>query len=104
MNRTGLRERVATLIEQATGSTVPAASALASSVRAGSTAAGGPSLTALGMDSLGFLRLIDAIEDEYGVELDLGGQRASLDTLDGIVAGLLAQGVPAWPAPGAGSP
>ncbi|MBG0829768.1 acyl carrier protein [Planomonospora sp. ID67723] len=41
------------------------------------------SLTALGVTSLTYLRLIDAVEEEFGVELD---GPAVLDTLDGLTA------------------
>ncbi|GIH81079.1 acyl carrier protein [Planobispora longispora] len=41
------------------------------------------SLTALGVTSLAYLRLIDAVEEEFGVELD---GPAVLDTLDGLAA------------------
>ncbi|GGS71607.1 hypothetical protein GCM10010156_33170 [Planobispora rosea] len=41
------------------------------------------SLTALGVTSLTYLRLIDAVEEEFGVELD---GPAVLDTLDGLAA------------------
>ena len=45
----------------------------------------GGSLVALGVDSLGMLRLVDAIELEYGVEIELSGNRP-LDSLDDLVA------------------
>ncbi|MEU9835852.1 phosphopantetheine-binding protein [Streptosporangium sp. NPDC048047] len=42
-------------------------------------------LPALGVDSLTYIRLIDAIDDEYGVDVDMGGNAAHLDTVDGLV-------------------
>ncbi|MCW6010525.1 acyl carrier protein [Micromonospora sp. CPCC 205371] len=63
MGRPELYATVAQLIEQATGSTVAAADALASDMP----------LFDLGLDSLGWLRLIDAIEVAYQVEFDLSG-------------------------------
>ncbi|GAA3468546.1 acyl carrier protein [Nonomuraea roseola] len=46
------------------------------------------SLTALGVGSLAFLRLIDALEEEYGVQIDLAAPPGALDSLDEIVAHL----------------
>ncbi|GAA2794670.1 hypothetical protein GCM10020219_077410 [Nonomuraea dietziae] len=46
------------------------------------------SLTALGVGSLAFLRLIDALEEEYGVQIDLAAPAGALDSLDEIVAHL----------------
>jgi acyl carrier protein len=75
---TDLRERIAALIEQATGGQVPAGAALDPTA----------SLSALGVDSLSHLRLIDAVEVEYGIETELspGGRR--LDTVDAIATHL----------------
>jgi acyl carrier protein len=36
------------------------------------------------VDSLGLLRLVDAIESEYGVEIELNSTGRSLDTLDDL--------------------
>lgn len=83
----GLRQRLAELVETSTGGLIDAGTALA----------GTESFTALGMDSLGLLRLLDALEEEYGVEIDLGADRLALDSLDGI-ATLLAE-----PAAGGGA-
>ncbi|TDC01534.1 acyl carrier protein [Micromonospora fluostatini] len=74
MEHTELRQRVAELVSAATEGTVPVGAALA-----------GESLVALGLDSLGLLRLVDAIEQEYGVEVEFGGP-GRLDTLDEVVA------------------
>ncbi|MEV6693585.1 acyl carrier protein [Micromonospora sp. NPDC051196] len=78
MDDTELRERVAVLVSEATAGEVPAADVLA-----------GGSLIALGVDSLGLLRLVDAIESEYGVEIELNAG-GSLDTLDELVTLLTA--------------
>ncbi|GIJ45289.1 hypothetical protein Val02_21750 [Virgisporangium aliadipatigenens] len=74
MSPSRVRERLAELVAVASDGAVPA------------TAASAPdaSLGALGLTSLGYLRLADAVEQEYGVELDLG-LVAALDTLDGLV-------------------
>ncbi|WBB80557.1 acyl carrier protein [Micromonospora sp. WMMD882] len=74
-----LRERVAELVSEATGGDVAVADLLA-----------GGSLVALGLDSLGLLRLVDAVELEYGVEVDLQTPGRGLDTLDDLVALLVA--------------
>lgn len=78
----GLRDRVAELVDRATGGGVRAADALA----------GEASLTALGLDSLGLLRLVDAIEAEYGVEIDASGGGRRLDTLDDLVDRIIQAG------------
>jgi acyl carrier protein len=70
---TSLRQRMAGLIEVATDGDVPAADAL-----------GGASLTALGLGSLGLLRLLDAVEAEFGVTLDPHLDASTLDTVDGL--------------------
>jgi len=44
--------------------------------------AGHHSLAALGLTSLALLRLIDAIEDAFGVDLDLGADHSSFDSID----------------------
>ncbi|MEW1844300.1 phosphopantetheine-binding protein [Nonomuraea angiospora] len=67
-----LRERVAALVAQASDGELTAAEVLAADC----------SLTALGLTSLGYIRLIDAIEEAFGFDLEFD---ASLDTLDGLV-------------------
>ncbi|MGP3918216.1 phosphopantetheine-binding protein [Nonomuraea sp. 10N515B] len=67
-----LRERVAALVAQASDGELTTAEILAADC----------SLTALGLTSLGYIRLIDAIEDAFGFDVELNG---SLDTLDGLV-------------------
>ncbi|MEU5549738.1 phosphopantetheine-binding protein [Micromonospora sp. NPDC047793] len=75
----GLRARIAHMVSEATGGEVEPADLLA-----------GGSMIALGVDSLGLLRLVDAIESEYGVEVELTGAGRRLDTLDDLVAMLAA--------------
>ncbi|MFJ1590951.1 phosphopantetheine-binding protein [Kitasatospora albolonga] len=70
-----LRTRVAGLVSGATDGEVTEAEILA----------GGGSLTALGVTSLAFLRLIDTVEEEFGIVLDLDGPFRFLDDLDGLV-------------------
>jgi acyl carrier protein len=57
-------------------------------------AAATPSLTMIGVASLEMLRLIDAVEDEFGVPLAIDDEAGFLDTVDGIAAHLIAQGLP----------
>jgi acyl carrier protein len=70
MSTDAIRLRVAELVERCTDGTVTVADGLAAEVP----------LTALGLDSLGLLRLLDAVEAEFGVELDAG----ALDSVSGI--------------------
>lgn len=67
-----MRERLAALIAEASDGEVTAAQVLEADC----------SLTALGLTSLGYIRLIDAIEDTFGVDVDFDG---SHDTLDALV-------------------
>ena len=76
-----LRQRVAGLVSAATAGAVTAEQALA----------GGTSLFDLGLDSLGWLRLIDALEHAYDVELDLGGVDLHQLGVDGIAGLVLAR-------------
>jgi acyl carrier protein len=78
MTETAVRQRIAELTHQATDGRVSPADALMA----------GASLSALGLDSLGFLRLIDAVELEYGVEIDLDSAGPRLDTVDDLIARL----------------
>ncbi len=71
-----LRERVAELVSTASGGDLAVAEILAADC----------SLPALGVTSLTYIRLIDAIEDEFGVDLDLVSDPSAIDTLDGLVA------------------
>jgi acyl carrier protein len=52
-----------------------------------------PSLVLLGVNSLSTLRIIDAVEREFGVVLDLDGDAAFLDSVPGIAAHVIALGV-----------
>ncbi len=72
-----LRQRLAELISQATSGAIPVSEAMA-----------GSSLRALGLDSLSALRLIDAIDLEYGVEIDIGGALGP-DSLDDVVTNIV---------------
>lgn len=74
MDETKLRQRVAELVDEATGGDVPAEQAL-----------GGGSLVAMGVDSLGLLRLVDAIESEFGVEVEFDAPGRQIDTVDSLV-------------------
>ncbi|MFJ8687846.1 phosphopantetheine-binding protein [Micromonospora wenchangensis] len=76
---TDLRGRLADLVSEATGGEVAATDLLT-----------GGSMVALGVDSLGLLRMVDAIESEYDVEVELNGPGRPLDTLDDLVALLTA--------------
>lgn len=77
-----LRGRIAALVSRASDGDVTADEILAA----------GGSLTALGVTSLAFLRLIDALEEEFGVLVDLDGPTLRLDGLDELVAELVRQG------------
>jgi len=74
-----VRRRVAELVSVASSGAVPMAAALAGDARLGD----------LGLDSLGLLRLVDAVEIEYGVEVDLAGE-AGFSTVDAIVDAIAA--------------
>jgi acyl carrier protein len=75
------RERVAELVERASDHEVPASLALA----------GGSSLPDLGVTSLASMRLVDALDQEFGVYLSLEGDVGFLDSVDGIVGRLVAE-------------
>ena len=75
MEEDELRQRVAELISAATGGELTPVELL-----------GGGSLVALGVDSLGMVRLVDAIEAEYGVEVELNAPGPRLDSVDDVVA------------------
>ncbi|GGS10660.1 MULTISPECIES: phosphopantetheine-binding protein [Streptomyces] len=80
-----LRGRVAVLVSRATDGEVTEEELLGAGV----------SLTALGVTSLALLRLIDAVEEEFGIVLDLDGPFRFLDDLDGLVGHLAGLGVAA---------
>jgi acyl carrier protein len=77
-----LRAAVARMVEEASDGTVTADTLLTADAP----------LTALGVTSLAYVRLIDAVEDAYGVALDLDGEASYLDSLDGLVAHLAERG------------
>ncbi|MCK2215702.1 acyl carrier protein [Actinomadura sp. ATCC 31491] len=84
-----LERRLAELIAEVSEGAVGAEEALA----------GEHSLSALGLTSLARIRLVDAIEDVFGVDVDLGaGPSAELSTAERVgdlaaaVAGLLERG------------
>jgi len=80
-NATATRDRLATLVVVAWEGAFAAAEARAGGVR----------LSALGLTSLARMRLIDAVESEYGVEIDLGARGFQLvDDLDALTAHLVA--------------
>ncbi|MFI6759826.1 acyl carrier protein [Micromonospora sp. NPDC050417] len=81
-----LRRRLAELVHEVTDGAVAADDALEATA----------SLVALGVDSLGLLRLIDAIETEYDVELDIAAGGHALTTVDDLAAQLTAH-LPATP-------
>ena len=80
-----LRHRLAELVVAACDGTVDTGQVL-----------GAGSLVLIGVGSLAQLRLIDAVEGEFGVPLDIDGDPSFLDSVDGLAAQLVARG------PGAG--
>ncbi|TMR91445.1 acyl carrier protein [Nonomuraea basaltis] len=50
--------------------------------------AGDHSLPALGLTSLAWIRLVDAIEDAFGVDVDLGGDLSAFEHVDALAAHL----------------
>jgi acyl carrier protein len=76
--------RVARLVEEATEGVVSSEVAYVTDTR----------FLELGMSSLSYLRLIDAVENEFGVYVDLEDDTASLITAKGIAAYVEAQCVP----------
>ncbi|MFD0889812.1 acyl carrier protein [Streptosporangium algeriense] len=69
-----VRERLAAMVASASDGAVTAEEALNATVP----------LSALGVTSLAQMRLIDAVETEFGVEIDLSGD--GLDLLDDLGA------------------
>lgn len=84
MNREALRQWLADAVADATDG----------AVSADGVCDPGVSLTDLGMDSLGFLRLIDAIESEYGIEIAFDGAEAVPDTIEAFVERLVRGSAP----------
>jgi acyl carrier protein len=81
----GLEQRLAAIVERVSDGDVPAREAVLPQA----------SLRALGLSSLGFLRLFDALEQEFDVELDGDTDPGHLDRIDLIAARLHTLGVPA---------
>ncbi|MFF4773502.1 acyl carrier protein [Microtetraspora fusca] len=75
-----LKERLAELVAESCDGEISKAEALEATVP----------LSYLGVTSLAQMRLIDAIEREYGVEVDLGGDISFLDSVDALAAWLSA--------------
>ncbi|MEH0424389.1 acyl carrier protein [Streptomyces sp. B21-083] len=80
-----LLQRIAGLVAEASEGAVSQDAALAE----------GRTLTELGLTSLSYLRLIDALENEFGVYIDLEEDTAFLGSVDGLVQYLDGQGVTA---------
>ncbi|MFI0940652.1 phosphopantetheine-binding protein [Streptomyces sp. NPDC021020] len=73
------KERLAQLVAESSDGAITAGQALASTVP----------LSDLGLSSLSRMRLVDAVEDEYDVEIDLDGAGWDLlDNLDALAAHL----------------
>ncbi|MEV5896367.1 acyl carrier protein [Nonomuraea fuscirosea] len=73
-----LEHRLADLVADVSGGEISAEQALA----------GDHSLSALGLTSLAWIRLIDAIEDAFEVDLDLGGDLSAFERVDALAAHL----------------
>lgn len=73
-----LERRLADLVADVSGGEISAKEALA----------GDHSLSALGLTSLAWIRLIDAIEDTFGVDVDLGGDLSAFERVDALAAHL----------------
>jgi acyl carrier protein len=83
MDRSALRERLANMVAAASDGELAAGDALQPAA----------SLTDLGLGSLGFLRLIDAVEAEYGIEVALDGT-APPDSVEALADQLERAGLP----------
>ncbi|APE35010.1 hypothetical protein BOX37_14805 [Nocardia mangyaensis] len=79
-----LTHAVADLVAQATDGIIDVSS----------TETAGTSFADAGMTSLSFLRLVDALEIRYGIEIDLEHDIGSMRTVALIVEYLRAQGLP----------
>ncbi|MEU7984123.1 acyl carrier protein [Streptosporangium canum] len=78
-----VRERLAAMVATASDGAVTAKEALAATVP----------LSALGVTSLAQMRLIDAVETEFGVEIDLSGEGFDLlDDLDALARHIASSG------------
>jgi acyl carrier protein len=83
MNRAALRQRLADLLADVSDHAIPVDEVLVA----------GASLTELGLDSLGFMRLVDAIEAGYGIDFGLDDAPPP-DTVDELADQLIRQGLP----------
>ncbi|GAB4055871.1 phosphopantetheine-binding protein [Catellatospora paridis] len=83
MTAATLEADLAMLVAQASEGVITAADALAER----------ESLGLLGLTSLGFLRLIHAVERGYGVVLDLDDDVSFMDTVASLAAHLREQGI-----------
>lgn len=82
LSRAALRQRVAELVVTACDGEVDADQVL-----------GAGSLVLIGVGSLASLRIIDAVETEFGVPLRIDDDPSFLDSVDGIADHLLGQGL-----------
>ncbi|WP_066365097.1 acyl carrier protein [Herbidospora mongoliensis] len=80
-----MKERLAELVSESCDGELTPADVLAATVP----------LAYLGVTSLAQMRLIDAIEREYDVEVDLSGDVTFLDSVDGLAAWVEAARAPA---------
>lgn len=80
-----LAQRVALLVEQASDGSVDQQRALE----------GAGTFLEIGLTSLAYLRLIDAIENEFGVYVDLEDETVTLNSVETFAAYIQAQGVAA---------
>jgi len=81
--RDALANEIAELVGAATDGEVSPAEALAEN----------DSLARLGVGSLAYLRLIEAVERRFGVTLDIEADLSYLDTIEALAKWLRAQGV-----------
>ncbi|MGY0234392.1 phosphopantetheine-binding protein [Longispora urticae] len=79
-----VRDELAALVSAASDGEVSPADVLAAD-----------SLPEIGVTSLTILRLVDAVEDRYGLSLDLDADATFLHTLDGLTAHVTAHTDPA---------
>jgi acyl carrier protein len=86
MERDRLREQIAELV----------AAASDGAVRPDDALDGRLPLTSVGLTSLGFVRLVDAVESRYGVDLVADGDLLDLETVDGVVDRIMAAPDARW--------
>ena len=83
LTHAGLRQRIAELVVAACDGEVDVDQVLDAG-----------SLVLIGVGSLASLRIIDAVETEFGRPLSIDDDPSFLDSVDGIAGHLLAQGLP----------